>query len=117
MGGAGWAILQSRQRADPGRYVSPMPVPLLRQLVGQSQEQLMSRLAEARTRFEHRGDRGTAGGEAPFRDFLSAYLPRGLSVGQGEVIDTHDGRSGQVDVVIADSDHRLRSRRPNLVCF
>jgi hypothetical protein len=32
-------------------------------------------------------------------------LPRALAVGQGEVIDTSDRRSGQTDVVIADLDH------------
>ena len=41
----------------------------------------------------------------PFRELLVQYLPRGLAVGQGEVIDTSDRRSGQTDVVIVDIDH------------
>jgi hypothetical protein len=82
-----------------------MPVALFRELVGQSQEQMHRRLADARTRFEHRGDRGTAGAEEPFRDFLNEYLPRDLNVGQGEIIDTAENRSGQTDVVIAAADH------------
>ena len=41
----------------------------------------------------------------PFRELLAEYLPRGLSIGQGEIIDTTDRRSGQTDVVITDIDH------------
>ena len=82
-----------------------MPVVHFRELVARAQGQITARLADARTKFDHRGDRGTAGVEVPFREFLAEYLPRALAVGQGEIIDTSDRRSGQVDVVIADIDH------------
>lgn len=74
------------------RYGSAVPVAMFRELIARSQEQMTSRLAEARAKFEHRGDRGTAGAEVPFRELLADYLPRGLAVGQGEIIDTSDRR-------------------------
>lgn len=36
---------------------------------------------------------------------LTEYLPRDLTVGQGEVIDTEGKRSGQTDIVVAAADH------------
>jgi hypothetical protein len=93
-----------------------MAVPLFRGLVQQSGRQMAAQLAEARAKFEHKGDRGSAGAEAPFRSFLQEYLPRDMSVGQGEVIDTAGNRSGQVDVVITAADHPFlfRSDAPGL---
>jgi hypothetical protein len=82
-----------------------MPLSLFRDLVLQSENQMATLLAEARAKFEHKGDRGSAGAEAPFRDFLTKFLARDLRVGQGEVIDTAGNRSGQTDVVVADADH------------
>jgi hypothetical protein len=80
-------------------------LPLFRDLVKQSEQQMAERLAEARTKFEHSGDRGSAGAEVPFRSFLAEFLPRDQSLGQGEIVDTAGNRSGQTDVVVAAADH------------
>jgi hypothetical protein len=66
---------------------------------------MTSALERARARFEQSGDRGTAGAEVPFRDFLTEYLPRSLAVGHGEVIDADDHISKQTDLVIVDDHH------------
>lgn len=68
------------------------------------EKQMRNELAKARARFAHAGDKGTAA-EHSFRSVIRKYLPRRLAVGHGEVIDTHDNRSGQTDVVIVNEDH------------
>ncbi len=52
------------------------------------------------------GDRGSHA-ESALREVLASYLPRRYSVGAGEVIDTSDHRSGQIDVVVANEDQPL----------
>jgi hypothetical protein len=66
---------------------------------------MLAKLAQARDRFEHRGDRGTAGAEVPFREFLREYLPRSHEVGHGEIVDAEGRISTQTDVVVVDPDH------------
>ena len=69
-------------------------------------ERLRQRLSDTRVSLRHPGDKGTHAEQA-LRDVLAQYLPRRLSVGQGEVIDTHGARSGQVDIVIANEEQPL----------
>lgn len=88
----------------------------IRKLIGAQQERLLAALTEARAKFDHPGDIGSAGLESAFREFLEANLPRRLSVGQGEVIDGEGHISGQTDVLILDEDHpfRLDPKEPGL---
>ncbi len=67
------------------------------------EEQLRSNLDEARATFSHTGDKGDHV-EAAARQFLKAHLPRRFDIGQGEVIDTHEARSGQLDIVVSDDN-------------
>lgn len=93
-----------------------MVEPRIRELISAHQARLLVNLQEARAKFAHPGDIGTAGLEAPFRDFLRGHLPHRLSVGEGEVIDSSGRSSRQTDVLILDEDHpfRLEEDRPGL---
>jgi hypothetical protein len=66
--------------------------------------QMRSQLEKARTRFTHPVDKGSSAEES-FRSFLREYLPRRLAIGNGEVVDSNERRSAQVDVVIVSEDH------------
>jgi hypothetical protein len=77
----------------------------IRQAINAQQARLLADLQSARSRFAQGTDRGTAGFEVPFREFLAAHLPRRLAVGQGEVIDSAGRESTQTDVLILDEDH------------
>jgi hypothetical protein len=70
----------------------------------QIEHQMIAQLENARTRFSHAGDKGAVV-EKSFREFLKSYLPRRLAIGNGEIVDSHGGRSGQTDVVIVNEDH------------
>lgn len=61
-------------------------------------------LEEIRASYKHRGDRGSKS-EAIFREFLMEYLPPENRVGEGEVIDTNENISTQLDVVITNEYH------------
>lgn len=72
------------------------------------EKMLRAALDYARAMYEHRGNRG-ASVEVAFREFLGRHIPRNLTVGTGEVIDSYGSRSGQIDVVIANEDQPLVS--------
>jgi hypothetical protein len=88
-----------------GATVSTVASERIREALREEQAGLVSDLASARARFSQGTDRGTAGAEAPFRDFLTRHIARRLAVGQGEIIDTFGRESGQTDVVIVEDDH------------
>jgi hypothetical protein len=67
------------------------------------EDQLRASLEVSRSTFSHPTNKGNEA-EAAARDFLSHHLPRHLTVGNGEIIDTHGQRSGQVDIVISNED-------------
>lgn len=77
---------------------------MLKDKIAAAQGQMRGRLEEIRATFTHAGDKGVSVEDA-FRDFLRQYLPRRLTVGHGEVVDLHGGRSKQTDVVIVTDDH------------
>ncbi len=77
----------------------------IRNAINAQQARLLADLQTARSKFAQGTDRGTAGFEVPFREFLAAHLPRRLAVGQGEVIDVAGRESPQTDVLILDEDH------------
>ncbi len=79
------------------------------------QRQLADALAETRAKFRSTTEKGT-NVEEELRVFLREYLPRSLSVGHGEVLDTFGGRSPQTDVVIATDEHpaTFTATRPGL---
>jgi len=53
---------------------------------------------------KHPGGKGDIR-EDTFRDFLKQYLPRKYDAGRGEVISSENRVSGELDIVIYDSDH------------
>jgi hypothetical protein len=53
---------------------------------------------------KHHGGKGNIREDA-FRDFLKEYLPRKYGIGKGEIISPENRVSGELDVVIFDSDH------------
>ncbi|ELB2172868.1 MULTISPECIES: DUF6602 domain-containing protein [Vibrio] len=63
------------------------------------EKKLLVKLEEIRASHQHRGVRGTAS-ESVFRDFLREYLPPENRIGEGEVIDTNENVSTQLDVII-----------------
>jgi hypothetical protein len=77
-----------------------MPDRNLPMMLSAMETQLRASLQESRARFSHSGLRG-GGVENSFRAFLDSHLPRNVSVGTGEVIDSNESRSGQTDVVHA----------------
>lgn len=51
------------------------------------------------------------------RDFLSMYLPRCYGLGNGEIIDTHGSRSGQVDIIVCNQFHPYTYNQEGLGLF
>lgn len=88
----------------------------LPRMLGAMEAKLIAALEENRASFQHAGLRG-GGVEASFREFLDSRLPRYLTVGTGEVIDTKDVRSGQTDILIANNDQPFRSDRDEPTVF
>lgn len=84
-----------------------MPTNLESALIAQ-ESILRANLQQSRALFDHMGNRGTSV-ESAVREFLSKHTARHLTIGTGEVIDSAGTRSGQVDVVIANSDQPLLS--------
>jgi hypothetical protein len=68
------------------------------------EQQMLLKLKEIRSTFEHNGIKGTEV-EKQFREFLKFYLPRRLNIGEGEIIDRNFNTSNQVDVVVTDENH------------
>lgn len=85
-------------------------------MFGAMEAGLRAALQQSRASFKHPGLRG-GGVETEFRELLDLRLPRYLSVGTGEVIDTKDVRSGQTDVIIANEDQPIRSARDEPTVF
>lgn len=68
------------------------------------ENQMQQSLTETRLKFQNSTNKGS-GLEKVLRDFLRDYLPRNKSVGHGEIIDSFNHRSPQVDVAIVFDDH------------
>lgn len=68
------------------------------------EQRLRAGLQETRAQLHHGGNKGSLA-ESAFRDALGRFLPRMLSVGHGEIIDTRGNRSKQSDLVIATDRH------------
>lgn len=77
---------------------------MMKDKIAAVESQMMARLKELRLTFTHPGDKGVSI-EDVFRKFLCEYLPRKLTVGSGEVIDSKWNRSKQTDIVIVTEDH------------
>lgn len=76
----------------------------MKEKIAAVESQMTARLEELRITFTHPGDKGVSI-EDIFRKFLCEYLPRKLTVGSGEVIDSRGNRSKQTDIVIVNEDH------------
>lgn len=63
------------------------------------ERQLVSKLDEIRITYSHRVDKGSIA-ESIFRDFLREYLPPSNRIGEGEIFDTLENISTQLDVII-----------------
>jgi len=87
----------------------------------QRQQRLLElELEIARERFKHYGLRGNAV-EIAVRNFLESHLPRSLSAGTGEVValhsDVHEKTSGQIDIVISNSQQPFIGPRDTPTTF
>lgn len=51
------------------------------------------------------------------KDFLTKYLPRYYGFGNGEIIDSYDNRSGQVDIIICNQYHPFTYNEEGLGLF
>ena len=71
----------------------------LAEVMHRASELMMQELTDIRKSFKHPGIKGD-GSEEILRRFLKKYLPKGLEVGTGEIIDHTGQRSKQCDVVI-----------------
>jgi hypothetical protein len=97
-------------RHDEQRDAMPVSERSLPAMLRAMERKLLATLDESRAQFRHAGLRG-GDVEASFREFLDLRLPRYLTVGTGEVIDTHDARSGETDVIVANEDQPFRGNR------
>jgi hypothetical protein len=77
---------------------------MLQEKIASVEAQMRAKLAEVRASLSHAGSKGSQVEEI-WRAFLREYLPRRLDVGYGEIIDSHDNRSSQTDIVIVNEDH------------
>lgn len=77
---------------------------MMKEKIAAVEAQMTARLKELRVTFTHPGDKGVSI-EDIFRKFLCEYLPRKLTVGSGEVIDSNWNRSKQTDIVIVNEYH------------
>ncbi|MCX5864867.1 MAG: hypothetical protein NTW42_07315 [Deltaproteobacteria bacterium] len=68
------------------------------------QKRLEASLEEIRASHSHRGNRGSVA-EVVVRAFLREYLPPDNRVGEGEIIDSKEHISTQLDIVITNPNH------------
>lgn len=81
-------------------------------------EQVKAETAIIRTTFKNNTNKGT-GFEIVIRNLISIYLPSTLTITQGEIIDTFDTQSGQIDLIIV-NNFNMRGHfdgRPNLIFY
>lgn len=76
----------------------------MKELFLHQENELQNQLEQIRTKFSHAGIKG-ANFESVFREFLNKYLPKRLSVGTGQVIDSESGISKQIDILISTEYH------------
>jgi hypothetical protein len=80
---------------------------VLSQVLGPADSRLRLALDFARARLGHASSKGAVV-ETELRRILAEHLPRGLDVGQGEVIDRSGTRTGQVDLIITNEHQPFR---------
>lgn len=68
------------------------------------EKQLQIELEKVRAELDHTGNKGSSL-EQSVRTFLGRFLPPTVRIGQGEVIDSFDRASGQLDVIITNRHH------------
>jgi len=68
------------------------------------QRRLEASLEEIRASHSHRGNRGS-NAESVVRDFLREYLPPDNRIGEGEIIDSREHISTQLDIIITNPNH------------
>jgi hypothetical protein len=83
---------------------APVTLEIFQTQLRSVERDLTLQLEKARATLHHGGNKGTFA-ENAFRDALGRYLPRRLSLGHGEVIDSHGARSAQCDLVVATDQH------------
>jgi hypothetical protein len=88
---------------------------MIKEKIAKVEKQMVEALAEVRETFIHSGNKGTTN-ENNFSDFVRQYLPRKFEIGNGEIIDSHGNRSGQVDIVMVNEYHpfTFTSNKPGL---
>ena len=77
---------------------------MLRERIAILERQMLLRLDEIRQKYSHPGNKG-ANVEVIVRDFLREFLPPTNRIGHGEVIDSHDNISSQIDVIVTNEYH------------
>lgn len=86
---------------------TPEDVDVLRQILEPADRRLRLALDFARARLGHAASKGSIL-ESELRRILAEHLPRGLAVGQGEVVDMLGNRTGQVDLLITNEHQPFR---------
>lgn len=72
---------------------------MIEEKLGILQKQLEIKLEEIREIHKHKGNKGS-NVEQSLRDFLKEFLPPYNRIGEGEIIDTEDKYSTQIDIVV-----------------
>ena len=86
---------------------TPEGIDVLRQILEPADRRLRLALDFARARLGHAASKGSIL-ESELRRILAEHLPRGLAVGQGEVVDMLGNRTGQVDLLITNEHQPFR---------
>jgi Domain of unknown function (DUF6602) len=108
--GAARKATKTAARKATARGASVRPAPTIQDLLRQQEARMRADLALNRATFRHLGNRGE-GVESAGRAFFASHLPRQLSIGTGEIIDSEGRRSGQVDVAISNLDQPFTGDR------
>lgn len=87
----------------------------LKEIISQQEKEIETKLATIRSRFTHAGIKGESF-ENSIRELLEIYLPKRLSVGTGQIIDSDSNITKQIDIVITTEYHPgiPDSHSPNL---
>lgn len=72
---------------------------MMKDLFKHYQENLISSFNLIRNKHVHSGNKGSSV-EQVLRDFITKYIPKNLSVGHGEIIDSFNKRSRETDIII-----------------
>src|ERR1700730_3685857 len=83
----------------------------VRQIFNKASKSLILEFESSASNVKHKGGRGSVREEA-FKEFLGKYLPKRYSVGKGEVFNSQNRISGELDVILYDEQGSPRFLYP-----